>query len=111
MVLAIVTTLKTAVWALLLLFFAIYIFGICIAQLCAAYFKRVSENPELALKDEESRWLSLFASFVTLFMSINGGIDWEHAYNPLLSVGAGAGIGPLAAILYIFYLLFAHFCV
>jgi voltage-gated sodium channel len=107
MIAAIASTLKTACWALILLLMAMYIFGIAIAQLTAEYLAGLKDEGR-PLNDDAPLIVyfgSLWKAIFTLFMSIAGGIDWADAYMPVTEVGV------FPATVYIFFIMFASFCV
>ena len=70
MVMAIVSTIRTAVWALILLLMAMYVFGVAIAQLVAEYVgKTNSAGTPLAEEDPLLTYFgSLFMVIFSLFM-------------------------------------------
>jgi len=100
MVSAIVSTFKVAGWAVVLLMFAIYLFGTALAQLSA---EEIIDNGG----DEEllHYFGSLPRSLLALYMTVAGGCDWENAYWALYDVG------PAAVMTFMIYILFASFCV
>lgn len=102
---AITSTLKTATWALLLLLISMYMFGIAIAQMTADYANE-QRDVGTPLSDDVALlhyFGSLGTAIFTLFMTVAGGIDWEHAVSPLEAL-------PLAMCVYIFFILFSSFC-
>jgi len=102
---AISSTLKTATWALLLLCFAMYMFGIAIAQMTAEYAaEKSNEGTPISEDDALLHYFgSLAIAIFTLFMTVAGGIDWEYAATPLYKI-------PMALCVYIFFILFSSFC-
>jgi hypothetical protein len=105
MIAAIASTLKTAVWAMLLLAATMYMFGIGIAQLVVTKMKELWSDGNEIEEDLQHYWGSLSSCIFSLFMSIVGGVDWESAYRPLTTTGA------IAPFLFLSYFLFAYFCV
>eukprot|EP00928_Gymnodinium_smaydae_P007944 TRINITY_DN1284_c0_g2_i2.p1 TRINITY_DN1284_c0_g2~~TRINITY_DN1284_c0_g2_i2.p1 ORF type:complete len:682 (-),score=158.23 TRINITY_DN1284_c0_g2_i2:87-1919(-) len=94
---AITTTLKTAMWTLMMLFMILYIFGIAVAQTSAEFV--VGQN--LPPDDPVQKYFgSLPMTIMTLFMSVCGGIDWETAWTPLYKMS------PATSALYIFFIVF-----
>jgi hypothetical protein len=106
MISAICCTLKTACWALVLLWIAVYIFGVAVAQFSAEYISdRRSKGEPLPDDSALIRYFgSLPKALFALLMSIANGIDWEVCYIPLHDVG------PEAVFTYVFFILFATFC-
>mmetsp|Transcript_45394 Transcript_45394/g.106210 ORF Transcript_45394/g.106210 Transcript_45394/m.106210 type:complete len:572 (-) Transcript_45394:31-1746(-) len=85
LVASIVYTLKALLWALVLLFLIVYVFGVLFTQAISDYrLDPFSAN----LTDVESAasakyWGSLPLSMLSLFMSIAGGVSWEEVLPPL----------------------------
>lgn len=117
---SIVFTLKSLVWALVLLILIIYGFGIVFTQAAAMFLEsHSSEGPHLCLGEQRDLqgisastldgiclyWNDLSSSMLTLFMSICGGLSWEAALRPMLEVSH------LYASLLLFYIAFSYFAV
>eukprot|EP00928_Gymnodinium_smaydae_P029897 TRINITY_DN22387_c0_g3_i1.p1 TRINITY_DN22387_c0_g3~~TRINITY_DN22387_c0_g3_i1.p1 ORF type:complete len:623 (+),score=125.21 TRINITY_DN22387_c0_g3_i1:89-1870(+) len=104
---AIASTLKTASFALLLIFFTIYIFGIAITQLVSEHIKEsaLQGNPVPLDDDMYVFFGSILWTMFSLFMTIAGGIDWKDASDPLFKVGG------IAVFFYLLYVLLMVFCV
>jgi len=106
---AICNTLKTAVWALILLLASMYVFGIGLAQQAAEAILIIETTGIFQNEDYFDNlklyWGSLGSSIMSLFMSIYGGMDWESAYRPLESVGVPA------ALIFLLFIVFELFCV
>ncbi|CAJ1400198.1 unnamed protein product [Effrenium voratum] len=108
LVTSIVFTLKSLVWALVLLFLIIYAFGIVFTQ--AAVMFLIEEELHAGvhadvLSDLELYWSNLYTSMLTLFMSISGGLSWELAIRPMQLVS------PWCVMLLLFYIAFSYFAV
>jgi len=103
---SIVFTLKSLVWALVLLSLIIYGFGIIFTQ-AAILFLIETENgaSDEVLESIGTYWIDLPASMLTLFMSISGGLSWEAALRPMSEVS------PWCAFLFLFYIAFSYFAV
>lgn len=106
LMLAVAHTLGTAVWAFLLTFICMYMFGIAITQMVADYVAEqqalgndVDRNSELV-----HHFSSIAFSILTLFMSIAGGLSWEVVVHAL------GTINPVAEILFVVYIIFTAFC-
>lgn len=77
-VIQIIGTLRACFWALALLVLIMYTFGMVFAQVIAEYSDL---NPELY-----RYWGSVTRAMYTLYKCVTGGLDWEHAANPLSDV-------------------------
>lgn len=102
-VFAILSTLWSLVWTLVLLILLFYCFGVILAQLVSDHcrYQDPSEECSPVLR---SFWSSVPESMLTLFMSITGGLSWVEALEPLRDAT------PIAAafmLLYIFITIFA----
>jgi len=103
---SIVFTLKSLIWALVLLFLNIYGFGIVFTQAAAMYVQGSKESATSeALDSIDIYWSDLSTSMLTLFMSITNGLSWEAALRPMLEVS------PFCAFLMLFYIAFSYFAV
>eukprot|EP00930_Biecheleria_cincta_P042540 TRINITY_DN29277_c0_g1_i1.p1 TRINITY_DN29277_c0_g1~~TRINITY_DN29277_c0_g1_i1.p1 ORF type:complete len:555 (-),score=74.20 TRINITY_DN29277_c0_g1_i1:96-1760(-) len=107
LMLAIVSTLKTGVYAFMLIATAMWIFGIAITQLVAAHVgeqkslgKHISPDSDLL-----HYFGSLWKSVLVLYMTISGGIDWKDAAFPLYETT------PLGVALFFVYTLLMILCV
>eukprot|EP00928_Gymnodinium_smaydae_P046317 TRINITY_DN3084_c0_g6_i1.p1 TRINITY_DN3084_c0_g6~~TRINITY_DN3084_c0_g6_i1.p1 ORF type:complete len:611 (-),score=135.83 TRINITY_DN3084_c0_g6_i1:54-1886(-) len=101
---AIASTLKTASFAFLLIFFTIYIFAIAITQLVAEHVKENKLQWDVS-EDLFFFFGSIPRSLISLFMTIAGGIDWKDAYEPLY------GVSPLALFFFLVYIMLMILCV
>eukprot|EP00928_Gymnodinium_smaydae_P031084 TRINITY_DN22936_c0_g1_i1.p1 TRINITY_DN22936_c0_g1~~TRINITY_DN22936_c0_g1_i1.p1 ORF type:complete len:560 (+),score=94.56 TRINITY_DN22936_c0_g1_i1:49-1728(+) len=107
---AIMHTLRTAAWSMLILFVSTYLFSVSISQFSAPVVIRLRDSEAAnSLSDTEADLLWYFGTFhttlMTLFMSVSGGIDWESAMNPLFQVGY------IPSFLLWTYVVFSSFCV
>eukprot|EP00931_Biecheleriopsis_adriatica_P115868 TRINITY_DN9161_c0_g1_i1.p1 TRINITY_DN9161_c0_g1~~TRINITY_DN9161_c0_g1_i1.p1 ORF type:complete len:576 (-),score=118.11 TRINITY_DN9161_c0_g1_i1:217-1944(-) len=108
---AIVSTMKTASFALSLIVFIMYLFGIAITQLVADFVREQQlGGSSIAMEEEIYKDLvfffgGIFRSIFTLFMTIAGGIDWKDAAVPLFEVGE------LAIIFFLVYVALMILCV
>jgi len=98
---SIVATLKSLVWALVLLAMIIYVFAIVFTQ---------STTDHVLLHGESSLpltmyWSSLLTSMFTLFKAITGGISWHDVVEPLGSVSV------LLTCLFAIFIFFTYFAV
>jgi hypothetical protein len=83
LIFSIQTTLRTVVWALLLLLVLIYIFALMEVQLVSDHHDESSEgfSPEVELF-----WGTLPTAMFTLFKSVAGGLSWHDCLHPLWNV-------------------------
>eukprot|EP00931_Biecheleriopsis_adriatica_P000711 TRINITY_DN10080_c0_g1_i3.p1 TRINITY_DN10080_c0_g1~~TRINITY_DN10080_c0_g1_i3.p1 ORF type:complete len:611 (-),score=75.11 TRINITY_DN10080_c0_g1_i3:96-1928(-) len=94
LLIAIASTLKSLVWASVLLFLIFMFFGLCLTQLAMDYCRQeaISSSkdfnalPDCSDQRLNSYWSSLPESVLTLFQSITGGISWRDASEPLRAV-------------------------
>jgi Ca2+-binding EF-hand superfamily protein len=90
---------KSLLWALVMLTIIIYVFAICFTQGVTAH---------MVLKGEDPLLMAMFGSLGTtvysLIMAMLGGIDWGEVSTPLMDVG---GIMFCLFMFYIFFVLLA----
>eukprot|EP00439_Symbiodinium_sp_Y106_P059098 s252_g8.t1 len=111
-------TLKSLIWALILLALIMYIFALMFVQAVQGYLADPESAPicgsfihstNLVSESDEDRANSYFGSLIetmlSLFMSISDGVSWENVISPLLH------ISPVWGILYTFYVSFIYFAV
>eukprot|EP00930_Biecheleria_cincta_P014620 TRINITY_DN12501_c0_g1_i2.p1 TRINITY_DN12501_c0_g1~~TRINITY_DN12501_c0_g1_i2.p1 ORF type:complete len:387 (+),score=60.37 TRINITY_DN12501_c0_g1_i2:154-1314(+) len=104
---AIVSTVKTASFAFILISLIMYMFGIAITQLVAQY---VVDNMEAGTPISKSEDLLVYFggianSILTMFMTISGGVDWQDGLFPLYDVGS------LAVVFFLLYIAMMTLCV
>jgi len=98
-------SLRSLLWALLMLFLIMYLFGLCFLQGVTGYLeesKSVDPKVKLAI---EKYWDSVYDAVCTLLMSITRGIDWRLASEPLEEVGQ------IYHVLFLLYISFTMFAV
>jgi hypothetical protein len=100
----IVCSMKSLVWALLLLGLIMYIFSLCLLQFVAMKLADLPPGDEQTVQLEDN-FGTLVKTMRTLTMSITGGIDWADASTPL------GHISGLLELLFVLYVLFAVLCV
>jgi hypothetical protein len=109
MVLGIINSVKSLMWAILLLILLMYIFGVCVLQISAEEHELRAIGKGVLTKSEYGRLVSSFGSMLqsiyTLWMSMSGGLDWGHAAEPLTK------LSPLLTILFSMYIAVAVLCV
>jgi len=104
---SIIHTLKSLVWALLLLGLIAYVFGILLMQAVNDYVQDPEAEP-LPMKEFEAskRYFgTLGDTMLSLFMSVTGGVSWEEVLGPLKAINA------FWVVLFLFYICFTHFAV
>mmetsp|Transcript_78583 Transcript_78583/g.243804 ORF Transcript_78583/g.243804 Transcript_78583/m.243804 type:complete len:580 (+) Transcript_78583:49-1788(+) len=102
LVYSIFVTIRSVVWALVLLLIVMYIFAIVILQSCIeSLHEGASARPGL-----HKFWGSLGTAVLTLFESVTGGISWYEVVAPLWEVHAFL---VLVFTAYIFLITFAVF--
>eukprot|EP00435_Cladocopium_sp_Y103_P034293 s1325_g8.t2 len=103
---SIVFTLKSLIWATVLLCLIIYGFGIVFTQAAVMFVASSTESPPMETLDGiYLYWADLPTSMLTLFMSITGGLSWEAALRPMSKVS------PFCVFLLLFYISFSYFAV
>lgn len=103
---SIIFTLRSLVWAMVLLFMLVYIFGIIFTQAVSD----AVNDPNIKLSDRAKEacsiyWAGLPFSMLSLFMSISGGVSWEMVIAPLHEISG------LWSMVYLFYISFSYFAV
>lgn len=85
LVTSIAHTLKALFWALTLLSLIVYVFAILFSQAVHSASLEV-ETALAASVASEKYFRSLPDTMLTLFMSIAGGVSWEHVIYPLKDI-------------------------
>lgn len=107
---SIMCTLKSLVWAMLLLIIIMYVFGIIFTQAISDHLVEADEN---AAQEDESphnqllrqHYGSLTTSMYTLFESVAGGLSWGAMTQPLNTVGI------MCNVVFTVYVAFVYFAV
>lgn len=116
---SIIYTLKSLIWAMVLLLLIVYSFGILFTQVVADIIKEhaqlIEQQAGLAAEQIEAKleakrvgeqyFGSLWKSMVSLYMSIAGGVSWEQVLVPLEASGW------IWVIAFIFYIAFSTLAV
>jgi hypothetical protein len=100
---SITSSLRSLVWAMVMLLLIMYIFALSFIQGASMYILE-TQPKDISFEVEESlfiHWTTVADALITLFMAISGGTDW---INPLIACKA---MGDLYHFLFIFYILFA----
>eukprot|EP00929_Paragymnodinium_shiwhaense_P006902 TRINITY_DN110858_c0_g1_i1.p1 TRINITY_DN110858_c0_g1~~TRINITY_DN110858_c0_g1_i1.p1 ORF type:complete len:802 (+),score=202.96 TRINITY_DN110858_c0_g1_i1:99-2408(+) len=108
MLTSIVSSVVPLFWVFVLLFFALYIWAIVFVRATLDYYVELEMVQGQAVQDATLEQLvflfgSVLRALVTLFMTVSGGKDWSHCFEPLLQLGAWY------ALLYFFYIFFVLF--
>ena len=85
LVTSIAHTLKALFWALTLLSLIVYVFAILFSQAVHSASLE-AETADAASVASEKYFRSLPDTMLTLFMSIAGGVSWEHVIYPLKDI-------------------------
>lgn len=107
MVLGIIHSFKSLLWAMVLLSMIVFMFGSIFMDFVSNELSADLAMGAHTVKHQAliehfgTMWLTVY----TLFKAISGGIDWENAALPLL------GISPVLGILFCVYVGFSMFCV
>lgn len=104
LIFSILVTLKSLVWAMVLLFMIIYVFAIALTQSAIDHLNdnELSASQAPVLVDF---WGSLDTSMSSLFQSITGGVSWRDAIEPLHEVSY------LVVWVFLCYIFFVYFAV
>merc|ERR1719221_595655 len=101
MLYAIISSFRTLLCSLVMLFFVIYFFGILLCQGVTDY--RTQEPPPEEHEMLEEMYGSLPSSLFTLFTAISNGVSWSHTVAPLEGMHF---VYPAALMVYIAVVLF-----
>eukprot|EP00928_Gymnodinium_smaydae_P040036 TRINITY_DN27222_c0_g1_i1.p1 TRINITY_DN27222_c0_g1~~TRINITY_DN27222_c0_g1_i1.p1 ORF type:complete len:540 (+),score=80.29 TRINITY_DN27222_c0_g1_i1:78-1697(+) len=104
MIIGIVSTLKSLLWAILLLVIIIYSVSIVIMEIISGELD-VSDAHDPDAVALQEQFGSLFQTMFLLFQSISGGVDWDIISTPLFQISVPLGI------FYLAYVAFSLFCV
>ncbi|CAE7301905.1 CACNA1H [Symbiodinium sp. CCMP2592] len=104
---SIIYTLKSLIWAMILLVLIVYVFGILFAQAVNDHLMDTDVRP---LTDEEvaaaRRYFDdLPQTMLSLFMSIAGGVSWEEVVLPLRAISV------VWVVIFLTYVSFTYFAV
>merc|ERR1712032_1807965 len=102
MILSILMTLKTLVWAFVLLALMMYLFALIFTQ-SAVDAKLTGGSSQAAF---EKHYGHLWISCLTLFKTITGGVSWQEVVDPLMSPVSW----PLV-LLFLSYVFFSQFAI
>jgi len=97
---ALLSSLRTLVCSLVLLFFVLYFFGILF---CQAFANHRVNNGWPSFGEAEVLFRDLPSCFLTLFMTVTNGVSWRIAYDAVVPLGEGYS---LMFLVYLFLVLF-----
>lgn len=90
LVFSIFVTLKSLVWAMLLLLLIMYVFGILFTEAVSEHLYLLEKDPHRVVTEDELNlrlyWRNLSVSVFTLFKAIANGVSWHDAVECLGSV-------------------------
>jgi hypothetical protein len=111
---SILATLRSLVWAMVLLFLIVYVFGVFFTQrahdfLTDPLLLAGFENDEIkSVANVRYYWGNLWASMHTLFKAITNGVSWDVAVAPFELFVDG---GLVEVFVFLFYISFTVFAV
>ncbi|CAE8641452.1 unnamed protein product [Polarella glacialis] len=106
LVASIICTLRSLLWAMILLCLIVYVFSILFTQAVGDFLDENSgsiSNEDLILINKY--WGGVGSSMLTLFMSISSGVSWE------LPLGVLQQMSPVWVLAFVFYISFTYFAV
>jgi len=103
LVYSIICTLKSLIWALLLLLMIFYGFGVAFTQARSDHLANLEHGAAIDGK-LDFYWGSVISSMLTLFMSISGGVSWQDAILPLHHLSA---FWTMLFVIFISFVIFA----
>jgi len=105
LVYSIMATLKSLLWAMVLLFMIIYVFGLAFTMETLDHIESAEGLGQSDVAKLTYEWGSLDVSMYTLFQSISGGVSWRDPAVPLQSISI------LPTALFAVYIAFVYFAV
>lgn len=100
LIFSIAETMKSVIWAIVLLLLIIYFFGVLFTTSTIEYLQMDGQDPHMI-----DYWGSLDVTMLTLLQSVTNGLDWGAAAKPLGQANF------MLVIMFIFYILFCSFAV
>jgi len=101
MVTSIVGCVKSLMWAVVLLFFMLYVFGVMLSQGVVTFCQGAEKCQADEYVPHRQYYGSVFRSIFTLYKAMSGGADWGDPAQPL------SDVGPLYVLLYVCFITFA----
>jgi Ca2+-binding EF-hand superfamily protein len=105
LVYSIAATLKSLLWAMVLLVMIIYVFGLAFTMQALDFVEKTDDLGQDEKATLTQEWGSLDVSMYTLFQSISGGVSWRDPSLPLQKIS----VVPTA--LFTVYIAFVYFAV
>ncbi|CAK9079254.1 Probable voltage-dependent R-type calcium channel subunit alpha-1E (DOE-1) (Voltage-gated calcium channel subunit alpha Cav2.3) [Durusdinium trenchii] len=105
LVTSIFSTVKSLVWALLLLGLIVYIFAVIFVQVVNDYMDSAHSVTEEVQSLSQRHFSSLTSCMLSLFMSIAGGVSWQEVLEPVKEVSTWW------VFLFLFFISFTEFAV
>jgi len=106
LIVSIFSTLKSLVWAMLLLIIIMYLFAILFTQAAVDFLAEAGDGANDADDQLMRKYFGTVPrSVATLFMTISGGMNWEAVSNGLSTIGW------VYVVLFVMYVAFASFAV
>jgi voltage-gated sodium channel len=105
LVYSILCTLKSLVWAMLLLILLIYVFGIIITQATTDFLVDTLPEDAAMWHVVNLYWGNLGSSMFTLFKCISNGVSWDLVVEPLGEISVSL------LIIFNMFIVFAYFSV
>merc|ERR1712232_705351 len=109
LVFSIMATLRSLLWALVLLAMIFYGFGVAFTQAvanhCIGEVNDPLQAPQCNNEAVSLYWGSIADSMLTLFKAISAGLSWHDCVTPLHEVGS------LWVVAFLFYICFSYFAV
>ncbi|CAE7247584.1 scn4ab [Symbiodinium natans] len=103
---SILYTLKSLIWAMVLLLLIVYSFGILFTQVVNDAFESEEVNLSEFEREMGLRYFgNLWRAMTALYMSIAGGVSWEQVLDPLQAISW------VWVLMYIFYIAFSSLAV
>jgi len=100
---SVLVTMKSLVWAMVLMFMIFYGFGVAFVQAVVDHY---AEHLDKSLSGDLGKfWGSLPRAMYTLLLSITNGISWINAVTPL------AVVGEFWIVLFLIFIMFTVFAV
>lgn len=108
MVYGILYTMKSLMWALILLVLVMYMFSVCLMQIMTGFLEEAAlSEAELDEDAVLTHFGSLGLSLYTLHKALFGGMDWGEAADPMTTVIKS----PFMLSIFLIYVTFCFLCV
>mmetsp|Transcript_39869 Transcript_39869/g.110819 ORF Transcript_39869/g.110819 Transcript_39869/m.110819 type:complete len:429 (+) Transcript_39869:1637-2923(+) len=91
MVYSVLSSVVSMSWALILIFFWMYIVALYLEDDISGHLNLAAEAGTLAYKDFEDNWNGIPAAMLSLIYSISGGKDWADLASPFWTINRSTG--------------------